>query len=160
MRHTNGGSWRWRGVAWQAGDRATTERCVAATATAKARRDKLVMVRSAARRPATAPRPRHGQASASSDERRGHGVCIHVDRSERNQRRWRRCLRVEGIGNGPLLLHFPLVPADMGSCCSKLPSAMSLDRTIWGPFNFRGPVQLPTSHVGIEGPDYPANHDV
>ena len=40
---------------------------------------------------------------------------------------------VEGTGNRPLLLYFPLVLADIGCCCSNLLSAMNLDRTIWGP---------------------------
>ena len=42
-------------------------------------------------------------------------------------------LYVEGTGNRPLLFYFPLVPADMGCCCSKLLSDMNLDRIIWGP---------------------------
>ena len=48
---------------------------------------------------------------------------------------------VEGTGNRPLLLYFPLVLADIGCCCSNLLSAMNLDRTIWGPSNSGGPVR-------------------
>ena len=62
----------------------------------------------------------------SSDERCSYGVSIHFQSVERIHWRRRRCLRVKGIGNGPLLLHFSLVPADMDRCCSKLLSVMNL----------------------------------
>ena len=59
---------------------------------------------------------------------------------------------MEGIGNGPLLFHFLLVPADIVRCCSKLLFAMNLYRTIWVPSNSGGSMWSPTSHVAFDGP--------